>query len=199
MNYPAIQHHETLKQTVDARTLWRELGSRRDFSSWIKAKVINNPFFEENTDYILLIKSGEQDLHGGHNRKDYALTLETAKKVAMAEQTVKGNDVRDYFIECEQKAQQPAALSEDEIVLQALTIQNKKIQALASQVAELEPKAKALDLIATHDGSLNITNAAKTLQVRPKKLFDFLSARKWIYRHVGGSSWVAIKTSCNKA
>jgi phage antirepressor YoqD-like protein len=36
-----------------------------------------------------------------------------------------------------------------------------------------------------------ITNAAKHLQVRPKDLFAFLSARKWIYRRTGGKGWIA--------
>lgn len=62
---------------------------------------------------------------------------------------------------------------------------------LAEENAEMKPKAKALDLIATSDGSLCITNAAKDLQMRPKDLFAWLSANKWIYRRTGGSGWIA--------
>lgn len=91
--------------SVDARELHTFLESKRDFSNWVKAKVVENPFFKENVDFILLANIVEQDCntHGGHNRKDYALTLDTAKKVAMAEQTAKGEEVRDYFIQCEKK------------------------------------------------------------------------------------------------
>ena len=38
---------------------------------------------------------------------------------------------------------------------------------------------------------MNLTNAAKSLNVRPKDLFDFLQAKKWIYRRVGGRSYSA--------
>ena len=62
---------------------------------------------------------------------------------------------------------------------------------LAEENAEMKPKARALDLIATSDGSLCITNAAKDLQMRPKDLFAWLSANKWIYRRTGGSGWIA--------
>ena len=56
---------------------------------------------------------------------------------------------------------------------------------------KLKPKAEALDRIATSDGSLCVTNAAKDLQVRPKDLFAWLSSHKWIYKRPGGSGWIA--------
>lgn len=59
------------------------------------------------------------------------------------------------------------------------------------QILEFKPKAEALDRIATADGSLCITNAAKDLQVRPKDLFSYLSRNKWIYKRTGSSSWTA--------
>ena len=62
---------------------------------------------------------------------------------------------------------------------------NDKI-ALEEQVAELAPKAEALDRIATADGSMCITDAAKTLQVQPKAAFQFLRAHRWIYSRQGG-------------
>lgn len=62
---------------------------------------------------------------------------------------------------------------------------NDKI-ALEEQVAELVPKADALDRIATADGSMCITDAAKTLQVQPKAAFQFLRAHRWIYSRQGG-------------
>ena len=42
----------------------------------------------------------------GHNRKDYALTIDAAKKVAMSEQTKKGEEVRNYFLDCEKQLQE---------------------------------------------------------------------------------------------
>ncbi len=61
---------------------------------------------------------------------------------------------------------------------------------LQHQVDEFKPKVQALDRIATSDGSLCITDAAKALQMRPKELFDYLSQNGWIYRRIGGTSWL---------
>ena len=62
---------------------------------------------------------------------------------------------------------------------------------LENKVAEQAPKAEGFDRIAGADGALNLTNTAKSLNVRPKDLFSFLQANKWIYRRVGGRTFVA--------
>jgi phage antirepressor YoqD-like protein len=40
------------------------------------------------------------------------------------------------------------------------------------------------------DGETNITTAAKELGLQPKRLTEFLSAEKWIYKRAGGKSWL---------
>lgn len=60
-----------------------------------------------------------------------------------------------------------------------------------AQLALATPKAEALDRIADAEGAMNPTVAAKALQVPPKKLFDFLREKHWIYRRPGGSGNVA--------
>jgi len=74
------------KQLVDARELWQSLESKQDFSNWVKNKVIANPFFTENEDFLLLNNSIDAKTvqHRGIKVKiEYALTLDTAKKVAI--------------------------------------------------------------------------------------------------------------------
>lgn len=63
--------------------------------------------------------------------------------------------------------------------------------AAQAALAIAAPKAEALDRIADAEGAVNPTVAAKTLQVQPKKLFDWLREHRWIYRRPGGSSNVA--------
>lgn len=63
--------------------------------------------------------------------------------------------------------------------------------ALSAQVALQAPKVAALDRIATSDGALCITDAAKHLQVPPRTFFAWLATNAWIYRRGGG--WVAFQ------
>lgn len=87
----------------DARELHIFLGVNRDFSNWIRDRIADYGFVE-NKDYILLAKNGEQRKgRGGHNRKEYHLTLDTGKELAMVERNNKGRQLRRYFIECEKK------------------------------------------------------------------------------------------------
>lgn len=62
---------------------------------------------------------------------------------------------------------------------------------LQQRVALLEPQAEALERIAGSDGSLCITDAAKSLQVAPKALFERLRAERWTYRRPGGHHEIA--------
>ena len=65
---------------------------------------------------------------------------------------------------------------------------NKRLE---QQIIADRPKVQALERIASADGMENITNPAKALQVRPKDLFGYLSANRWIYRRQGGKGWIA--------
>jgi Rha family phage regulatory protein len=82
----------------------------------------------------------------------------------------------------------PMAILNDPAAMRGILLNyTEKVIALEGRVSELSPKALALDRIATADGSLNITEAAKALQVRPKDLFAYLRAHGWVYRRPGAS------------
>lgn len=87
----------------------------------------------------------------------------------------------------------PMAVLSDPAAMRGLLLTyTEKVLALQSAVAEQAPKVLALDRIATaSEGAINITEAAKCLQVRPRELFRWLHANAWIYRRPGGSGWVA--------
>ncbi|MCW2309740.1 phage antirepressor KilAC domain-containing protein [Rhodobium gokarnense] len=63
----------------------------------------------------------------------------------------------------------------------------EKVLELEGTIAEQAPKVDALERLSNADGSLCITDAAKTLQVRPKDLFAFLRSHGWIYSRPGTS------------
>lgn len=69
------------------------------------------------------------------------------------------------------------------VALQLIEV-NKELK---DRIEELAPKAEALDRIATAEGSLCVTDAAKALQRRPKELFSYLRQNHWIYRRTGSA------------
>jgi len=104
-------------QLVDARRLHAFLGVGRDFSNWIKGRIIEYGF-DENIDY-LVAHSGEHvgleptgdfspnpAKSRGRPNIDYFLTLDMAKELAMVERTPRGRQARRYFIACERQLQQ---------------------------------------------------------------------------------------------
>ncbi|MEJ0093327.1 MAG: phage regulatory protein/antirepressor Ant [Methylocella sp.] len=71
---------------------------------------------------------------------------------------------------------------------------SEKVLALEADKAAAAPKIAALERIAEADGSLCITDSAKTLQVRPTELFKFLRHHSWIYRRPGTDHDVAYQS-----
>lgn len=95
----------TVLGIADARTLHQGLGVRTEFRHWLKRRVTENPEFKADVDYdILPVKNDQQDSSGdwgGSNAIICRLTLNAAKRIAMAEHNEKGAMVRGYFIWCE--------------------------------------------------------------------------------------------------
>ena len=83
---------------IDARELWAELGSKQEFANWI----IESYGFQEGSDYRSFDKIIKRPT-GATTRKEYLLTMDTAKEIAMVENNEKGRMVRRYFIEAEKR------------------------------------------------------------------------------------------------
>ncbi|MCU7904470.1 MAG: antA/AntB antirepressor family protein [Candidatus Thiodiazotropha sp. (ex Epidulcina cf. delphinae)] len=90
-------------RTVSARKLHKFLSSKRQFSDWIRNRI-NQYGFTENQDYILVSQKSEIKGKGGDRRSlDYYLTIDMAKELAMVERTDRGREARRYFISCEKQ------------------------------------------------------------------------------------------------
>jgi len=100
-------------QTVNARDLHAFLGIGKVFGAWIQDRIKHYKFVN-NQDFIVVFSNPGKNTKGGRPSKDYHLTLDMAKEVAMAENNAKGREARRYFIECEKRLlgilrqQQPA-------------------------------------------------------------------------------------------
>lgn len=62
---------------------------------------------------------------------------------------------------------------------------------LEHEVAELAPAVEALDRIVATEDTFCVTDAAKHLQVPPRKLRDFLLREQWMYTRQGKAGYVA--------
>lgn len=84
------------QQTVNARELWKVLGSKQEFIHWVKNRLEG---FSIGEDFLTNLSKGH-----GRPKIEYTLTLDVAKHLAMLERNEIGKKVRQYFIEVEKEA-----------------------------------------------------------------------------------------------
>lgn len=87
---------------VDARSLHKSLGSKQDFSTWIKRRI-SQCQFKENFDFVVLHQKVEQ-VSGAKYLVEYIVTADMAKHLGLMEKTPQGHEIRKYFIEQEKVA-----------------------------------------------------------------------------------------------
>jgi len=90
------------QKAVNARELHEFLGNKREFVTWIKQRIEQYGFVE-NQDYTSFDNIVKRE-NGATVRKEYAISLDMAKELSMVENNEKGRLARKYFIECEKVA-----------------------------------------------------------------------------------------------
>lgn len=161
---------------VSARELYIFLGlDLKNWKRWYTKNIINNEFAIENEDYESLVI--ERSEIKGNFAKDFALRIPFAKKLSMQSKTQKGEDARNYFLDCETKSKNKP-LTQLEVVVQSAQIlleQERKItvisenqETMRSQIAILEAKTKTRPDFYTiagygtiHGTMVNVTTAAQ--------------------------------------
>jgi len=111
------------------------------------------------------INTKNQVVSNNSVRRQYALTIDTAKKVAMAEQTSVGNKVREYFIAVEKKLKEKnkeVFLSHPE-ALRRLADSIEENQKMRKQLKEYEPKVVFAKAVEGSNNSMLIREFAKAI------------------------------------
>ena len=132
------------KRFVNARELYRWLGVGRDFSNWIKDRISKYEFVEDLDFFITFAKFGDgfHDLNkaktvdpktGKILAREYVISIDMAKELAMLENNEKGKMVRKYFIRVE---------GEFKKVMQIAKMDAKFINQLSSQFFETREETK---------------------------------------------------------
>ncbi|WP_241596502.1 antA/AntB antirepressor family protein [Rosenbergiella epipactidis] len=147
---------------VSAKALHAALGVGNDFSTWIKGRIEEFEFVLGD-DFVIFDSSefrnqstdfnhsggGWVTKRGGDRRsKDYGLTINMAKELAMVERTEQGRAVRKYFIQCEE------ALSRTAPAIAANYRQHLKARIKAA--SNFKPMCEALDLSRAEHGKATL-------------------------------------------
>ncbi|HFL1190414.1 antA/AntB antirepressor family protein [Escherichia coli] len=139
---------------VNARDLHSFLDVGKRFASWIVERIAEYGFVE-NQDFMIISQVREK-IGRGRPAKDYHLTLDTAKELAMVERNEKGRQVRRYFIECEKRLRQQETKVEKVLsgfmpaIMEAIKLEDKK-----EYSAPLKPGYRSL--IHSPSGVLGLT------------------------------------------
>ena len=198
------------QQTVNARELHAFLESRIRFTDWMKKRIAEYGFVE-NQDYTKVemkagfaaaqtggglgdilasrkneaLKTDTCDF-GQQGRIEYFITLDMAKELSMVERTAKGKQARQYFIDCEKQLQAvpqiPQTLSE--ALRLAADLADEKAALLAEQQRNA-PKVAFAEAVGNANDTILIRDLAKMLKQNgidtgEKRLFAWLRANGYL-------------------
>lgn len=130
---------------VDARELHERLCVLEQFNHWIERRL-EETMALESTDYGVLVEKNQNPL-GGRPSKEYVLTLDIAKHIAMLERTETGKKIRQYFIEVEKRMRgnvMPVVTIDDLKSNPSQAIQNMELALQAMKAYEAERIAREL-------------------------------------------------------
>ncbi|RZV13670.1 oxidoreductase [Aliarcobacter butzleri] len=171
--------------SVNSRELYEFLGVKRQYADWIKTAIDNYDFIENN-DFIVISQNCEaKNGSGGHNRKDYIVTLDMAKELCMVSNTDKGRKVRKYFIEVEKQANKPMTI--EQLLLENSKVINQlqnKVITLQDTIEVQKPKIIFADSVAQSYTSVLIGDFAKAIstddfKIGRNRLFQWLRENKY--------------------
>jgi anti-repressor protein len=161
------------KQAVSARELYSKLGlDLTNWSRWAKKNIEKNEFAIDGQDY-----QGFVIMTSGNETKDYALTIDFAKKLCMLARTIAGEKIRQYFIDVEKNyiANINTPLNYLEALKQLVAKEEEK-QLLLQQNNNMKHKAEFYDAVTGASTAISIGECAKVLNmgIGQNKLFAFL-------------------------
>lgn len=136
--------------------------------------------------YIIQTLGGHQSVTVINESGLYSLTLTSRKEAAKKFKKWITSEVLPSIRKTGTYSMNP-----QELMARGLIEAQKVLDQQTALIAEIQPKAIALDRISSAEGSLCLRDAAKSLQPKPSKLNAFLQADRWIYRRPGKGSFIA--------
>lgn len=177
--------NEKQEPIVSARQLHQTLEVKKRFSAWFEA---NSKLFIENEDFTS-VQTGTVVNNGAIKPlQDYALTLDMAKQLAMMSRTIKGAEIRQYFIQVEKDFNSP-----EKIMARALLMADQKVHKLEAQIEADRPKVLFADAVSASHTSILVGDLAKLIsqngfKIGANRLFSWLRDNGYLIKK-RGASW----------
>jgi anti-repressor protein len=183
-----IQKSQGGKDVVSARELYDALGfNQSHWNRWAKKNIENNGFAVKNQDWAFsLMANADNQALNPNPTKDYLITIDFAKRLSMMARTPKGEEIRNYFIKCEEalkmQVAKPSAieLSRKDLALMILQAEEEK-ERMQHQIESMQPKAELYDLAMKSGDTLSMDEVAKILNLQKlgrNKIFELLRDKK---------------------
>ncbi|WGK93824.1 MULTISPECIES: antA/AntB antirepressor family protein [Flavobacterium] len=161
-----ITTNEQGLSVVSARELHSFLDVKTEFKDWMPRMLEYG--FEEDKDFSSFLSKST----GGRPSKEFALTIDTAKEIAMIQRSEKGKQARTYFIECEKIAKskvKPLTQAEQLYENAKLLLEiDRKQKETDRRIDLLEAKTQTLHNYFTIVGFANLNNINCGLQLASK-------------------------------
>ena len=178
-----IQEKENGEIAVSGRELHRALEVKTPYKKWFER--MSEYGFEENVDYSTVGQNCPIANGGFQFVTDHALTLDTAKEIAMIQRSEKGKQARQYFIQIEKAWNSP-----EMIMQRALKIADNTNKQLQLQIERDKPKVLFADSVAGSTSSILVGELAKLLKqngvdIGQNRLFEWLRDNGYLIKQKG--------------
>lgn len=182
-------------QAVMGRDLHAFLEVTTAYKDWFPRMVAYG--FEQGKDFSSFLSEST----GGRPKQNHILTLDMAKEISMIQRTDKGKQARQYFIECERRAKEPAELSPEEIMARAIKVADHTIKELEAKTADqalaleaAKPKVEYYDhCVSIESDVMTVKDWGAHFGLTEPQARQKLLAAKMIYRKTQTQEWSSRK------
>lgn len=172
----------TGEKVVYGTELYEYLGSKQEYSNWVKNRLRECDSVED-TDFTTILSKST----GGRPKQEYIIKLATAKEMAMLEHNQKGKQVRRYFIRVEDKYEEAKKkVTQTELKRPSLTA----VTGAAKFLTSLTEKAGC-------DGKIQLLTAKSFYETNGYPVLVEISADKqyWDTVHIARQAGIYVKSS----